>query len=304
MNHILALILIVGSLALAQEPKPPDQPPASDAAAAGPKQPAPPKIKTMEEGLKGKKEIPDNRTRPAKTMPDHVVERVLCQRCGVLRDTVSQRRRAACGDTVTSNPKKIAQRTGVVDRLLGEIDKATAEGKSAEVVRRYQDSLTHLRETLAIPPATAKRVDHDMVDILLEKNGRPKAVAICRACRTLSLDRRDGRRMAGLRCQGGAPRNGSDRKRRDLIAHMSAAADRAGENTRKEYQRALEFLRPRTDRETGKRLLGLQAEGKATSGEADAASRSGLPTTPSRKWQRRAGSTAASSSGIGSPLLA
>ena len=58
MNHILALILIVGSLALAQEPKPPDQPPASDAAAAGPKQPAPPKIKTMEEGLKGKKEIP------------------------------------------------------------------------------------------------------------------------------------------------------------------------------------------------------------------------------------------------------
>ena len=58
MNHILALILIVGSLALAQEPKSPDQPPAPDAAAAGPKQPAPPKIKTMEEGLKGKKEIP------------------------------------------------------------------------------------------------------------------------------------------------------------------------------------------------------------------------------------------------------
>ena len=49
MNHILALILIVGSLALAQEPKPPDQPPAPDAAALGPKQPAPPKIKTMEE---------------------------------------------------------------------------------------------------------------------------------------------------------------------------------------------------------------------------------------------------------------
>ena len=47
MNHILALILIVGSLALAQEPKSPDQPPAPDAAAAGPKQPAPPKIKTM-----------------------------------------------------------------------------------------------------------------------------------------------------------------------------------------------------------------------------------------------------------------
>ena len=58
MNHILALILIVGSLALAQEPKSPDQPPEPDAAAAGPKQPAPPKIKTMEEGLKGKKEIP------------------------------------------------------------------------------------------------------------------------------------------------------------------------------------------------------------------------------------------------------
>ena len=57
MKKIISLIVLIGAFIFCQEPKE-NQSPATDATASGAKSPAIPKIKNMEDGLKGKKIIP------------------------------------------------------------------------------------------------------------------------------------------------------------------------------------------------------------------------------------------------------
>ncbi len=250
--------------------------------------------------------VPDNRTIVNRTLPDFVLEKVLCVTCGMLKDTVLKMRQCECGDSITSNKKKRLGRLKMVTKLQADLDEAIEAGRPETVTARYQGSLRYLRATLELPPKTAERVDHDMVDILVVDGKRPRATAVCRACRTIADDPSHGRRMTGMKCHRGIQRNGSERKRCALIAGITKAAEaETAANTRREYYRTLELLQPTRDAELVGLAHGIGPMIAAAGGGDPAEESTAVPTTPSRRWGRRGeGSSAASSAGAWSPLPA
>ena len=193
----------------------------------------------------------------------------------------------------------------MVTKLQSDLDEAVGEGKPETVTARYQGSLQYLRATLELPPKTAERVDHDMVDVLVANGNRPRATAVCRACRTIADDPSHGRRMSGMKCHRGTQRNGSERKRCALIAGLTRAAEaETAGNTRREYYRTLELLQPAGDAELEGLANGIgPTAATGTGGQTEGST--GVPTTPSRRWGRRGErSSEASGAGSWSPLPA
>ena len=155
-----------------------------------------------------------------------------------------------------------------------------------------------MRETLELPPRSAEKRRHDMKPIMVVRNKKPHATAVCAKCKTMAEDREHGRRMEKMPCWEGVPRDASEKSRKKFLIELREAAAKAKkvgrQHTAKEYRRAAGMLTLAALDAPPGLVMGTKRKIEAPDGSANPTTADGtmtdgstVPTTPSRRSRRR-----------------